>query len=189
MLERQVNRRIKLRMLQPTDAIELFSVVERNRDYLRQWLPWLDRNSSVEDTLDFIESTLNQFASGRGLVCAVRWDGDIVGVTGFHPIDRLNRSVELGYWLAEQYTGLGIMTRSCRTLVDYAFDALALNRVVIRVAAENRRSQAVAERLGFRREGVLREAEWLYDRYVDLVVFAALNREWSARHAGENAGR
>lgn len=182
MFEQRIDSKITLRMLQPVDATELFEVVERNRDYLRQWLPWLDQNRTADDTLEFIDSALDQYASGRGFVCAVRWNRSIVGVAGYHPIDRANRCVELGYWLAEEHTGKGIMTKSCRTLVDFAFDGLRLNRVVIRAADGNQRSKAVAERLGFRREGVLREAEWLYDRYVDLVVFGILNREWKRFH-------
>ncbi len=70
------------------------------------------------------------------------------------------------------------MTRACRALVDYAFAKLQLNRVEIRCATGNLRSQAIPERLGFTREGTLREGEWLYDHFVDLIVYSMLAREW-----------
>jgi ribosomal-protein-serine acetyltransferase len=50
--------------------------------------------------------------------------------------------------------------------------------VEVRAAPGNRRSRAIPERLGFRQEGILRDAEWLYDHYVDLVVYAMLADDW-----------
>ena len=70
------------------------------------------------------------------------------------------------------------MTRACRALVTHAFRELGLHRVEIRAAPGNRRSRAIPERLGFRQEGILRDAEWPYDHYVDLVVYAMLADEW-----------
>ena len=66
------------------------------------------------------------------------------------------------------------MTRACRALVAHAFDTLRLQRVEIRVATGNRRSRAIPERLGFREEGILRQVEWLYNHYVDHVVYGRL---------------
>jgi len=63
-------------------------------------------------------------------------------------------------------------------LVDHAFGAWRLHRVEIRAGVENARSRAIPERLGFRREGVLREAERVGDRYVDQVVYAVLAGDW-----------
>jgi ribosomal-protein-serine acetyltransferase len=54
------------------------------------------------------------------------------------------------------------------------------NRVVIACASKNQRSRAIPERLGFTHEGVAREAEWLYDRFVDSEIYALLNREWNS---------
>ncbi len=71
------------------------------------------------------------------------------------------------------------MTRACRALVGHAFTELNLNRVEIRCASDNARSCAIPERLSFRREGLLREAEWLYDRFVDHVVYGLIRSEWN----------
>ena len=72
------------------------------------------------------------------------------------------------------------MTRACRALVDHGFHDMGLHRIEIRVAPGNTRSRAVAERLGFTQEGVLRDAAWLYDHYVDYVVYGMLSNEWQA---------
>jgi len=168
---------LRLRTLLPDDARELFSAVDANRAYLRQWLPWLDANTEVAHSLTFIRSTM---AKGEeALTCAILLRGSIVGIISYHHMDPANRSVELGYWLGEPVAGRGIMTRCCRVMIDHAFTKLGLNRVIIRAAVDNERSRTVAERLGLVQEGILREAEWLYDHYVDLVVYAVLKRDWT----------
>jgi ribosomal-protein-serine acetyltransferase len=100
---------------------------------------------------------------------------------GFNAIDWQNRRTEIGYWLAPPFQGRGVMTKTCRFLVAYAFAELNLNRVEILCAVENLRSRAVPERLGFREEGVLRQAEWVRDHFNDLVVYAMLAEEWDGK--------
>ena len=70
------------------------------------------------------------------------------------------------------------MTASCRSLINYAFTILNLNRVVITCATANERSCAIPLRLGFTHEGIARDAEWLYDRFVDHDLYALLRRDW-----------
>ena len=180
MFERAIDTDLKLRMLREEDAEELFHVVDANRQHLRRWLPWLDANTEVEHTRQFINSTGDQHARNEGFVCGVLLSDRIVGVVGYHPIRWGNRSVEIGYWLSRGAVGSGIMTRCCRVLVAHAFSQLGLNRVAIPAAVGNLRSRAIPERLGFRQEGIIRDAEWLYDHYVDHVLYAALKREWNS---------
>jgi ribosomal-protein-serine acetyltransferase len=89
--------------------------------------------------------------------------------------------VEIGYWLAAPFQGRGIMTRACRAMVAYAFDTLRLQKVVIRCALGNTRSCAIPQRLGFKHEGIARQAEWLYDHFVDLNLFGMLASNWYAQ--------
>ena len=72
------------------------------------------------------------------------------------------------------------MTSASRALVDQAFNQAKLNRVEIRCAIGNERSRAIPSRLCFREEGLLRDAEWLYDHFVDHIVYAMLARDWAA---------
>jgi ribosomal-protein-serine acetyltransferase len=100
-----------------------------------------------------------------------------VGVCGYHQIDWENRSTSIGYWIAESAQGAGTVTRAVQALVDNAFGTWRLHRVEIQAGAENQRSRAIPERLGFTREGVLRHAELVGTRYVDHVVYALLGPE------------
>jgi ribosomal-protein-serine acetyltransferase len=70
------------------------------------------------------------------------------------------------------------MTKGCQALISYAFNDLELNRIEIRCATGNRKSCAIPERLGFVKEGVVRQAEWLYDHFVDHIIYGMLASEW-----------
>ena len=174
----------ELRLLEERHAQELADLTDRNREYLRVWLPWVDTNRTLDDRKNFIRGALEQFAQNRGFVAGIWHEGRLAGVIGYDAIDWDNRTTEVGYWLGEEFQGRGLVTEACRALVDHALEELELNRVIISCATENKRSCAIAERLGFRREGVRRQAEWLYDHFVDHVVYATLASEWrQARHS------
>ena len=174
----RLSDRHELRLLQTADAQELFALININRTHLRQWLPWLDSINDVANTRNFIESMLEQFIDRQGFVAAICYNRSIVGTIGFNRIDRHNRLGYIGYWLAQSHQGQGIVTASCRSLINYAFTILNLNRVVITCATANDRSRAIPLRLGFSHEGIARDAEWLYDRYVDHDLYALLRCDW-----------
>ena len=183
MFYQSVDRDLCLRLLEPRDADALFRLLDESRAYLREWLPFLDANQSSADTRAFIQSGLQQYASQNGAQIGLWYRGEIAGVLGLHYIDWANRSTSLGYWLGERYQGKGIMTRSCKAVIDILFHEYGLNRVEIRAATGNRKSRAVAERLGFKYEGCKRQAEWLYDHYVDHAVYSLLAEEWRSLQA------
>lgn len=160
------------------DAPELFGVTEANREYLRRWLPWLDNINRVEDTRAFIRAAQAQTAHNNGAQLAIRREGQIVGVVGHHQIDWRNRLTSLGYWVSQEHQGRGVVTSAARALVTHAFTAARLNRVEVRCAVGNHKSRAIPDRLGFVREGLIRDAEWLYDHFVDHCVYAMLARDW-----------
>ena len=178
---------LRLRHLRVDDAPQLFALVDRNRAWLRTWLPWLDTTTTVLHSLAFIEHLRREHTAGRRFTCGLFYKGQLVGIAGSHPIDHVNRACQFGYWLDEAHTGRGLMTSAIRALLAHAFTTLQLHRVEIRAAPGNYASQAVCERLGFIREGVVRDGEWLYDRYVDLTVNSMLAREWHVLHADADA--
>lgn len=168
-------------MLEEGDADRLYRLVDAHREYMREWLPWVDSEKGPGDTKRFIQFVQQQYRRNEGLQTGIWYNGEIVGVIGYHKFDWLNRATSIGYWLGKEFQGRGIMTRSCQALVDYAFGEMGIHRVEIRCAAGNSRSRAIPDRLGFRIEGTAAEAEWLYDHYVDLVVYAMLDRDWRER--------
>lgn len=173
-----VDDKTRLRPLCTRDAEVLFELTEANRGYLRQWLPWLDAVTSVDDSREFIRACDERARRSGAFAALIESAGEPCGVVGYNWIDPINRSCEIGYWLAESHAGRGVMTRACATLIAHAFETLLLNRVVIPAAVGNRRSRAIPERLGFAQEGVLRDAEWLYDHFVDHALYSLLRRDW-----------
>lgn len=179
----QVHDKTTLRLLEPRHAEPLFALTDANRAHLREWLPWLDSTTSVKDTLAFIQASQQQFASNNGFQAGIWYQDQIVGVIGFR-IAWQNQSTSIGYWLSREFQGRGIMTKACRALADYAFKELGLNRVEIRCAVENLKSRAIPERLGFKNEGTVRQAERLYERFLDIVIYGVLANEWSMGERG-----
>lgn len=179
----KVDDDVVLKLLDPTHSQSLYELIDSCRPYLKQWLPWVDGTKEVSDTKQFIERTQKQFASNNGFRTGIWYRGNMAGVIGFHDVNWSNKSTSIGYWLGEGYQGKGIMTRACRAFVDHAFNGLNLNRVEIRCAVDNLKSRAIPERLHFINEGTIRDAEWLYDQYVDHVVYGILAQEWTPSDA------
>lgn len=179
MFECIVNEELSLRLLEPVDAQPLFALMDRQRAYLRQWLPWVDKTQSERDTRQFINLGLSQLAANNGFQAGIWHRRQLVGAIGLHAIDWQNRSTTIGYWLSSEAQGQGLMTQSVRAAGQICFDRYGLNRIDLRAAVENRRSRAIAERLGFVYEGCLRQAEWLYDHFVDHALYAILAEQWS----------
>jgi ribosomal-protein-serine acetyltransferase len=174
----EVDSTLRLKVLEQNDADALFALIDSDRPHLRQWLPWVDANATIQESIAFIRSMELQQKENLSFQCGIYDHDALAGIVGFHRIDWINRVAEIGYWLGSTYEGNGIMTKSCLTLVNYAFFNFGLNRVQIRCAAENVKSQAVVRRLGFFEEGIQHQAEFLYDRYVDLVVFGMTADVW-----------
>ncbi len=168
---------LRLVQLQPDDADELFALTDANRAHLRPWLPWLDQSRAPAATLNFIEFTVREADAGTGLHFGIYEQTILVGVCGYNRIDAANRGANIGYWLAADAQRRGIMSRCIAALASYGFAKRDLHRQVIACAETNRASAAVAERCGFRFEGVARDAEWLYDHYVSHRIHARLRTD------------
>ncbi len=174
----QVSDDIQLRVLESKNAKELYQLIDDNRSYLKEWLPWVGVTTNVDAIKQFIKSAKKQMTDNNGFQTGIYYKEHIAGCIGLHGIDWNNKKTTIGYWLAEEYQGKGIMTQSCKAIINYVINDLGLNRVEIRAAELNKKSRAVAERLGFTVEGRVRQAEWLYDHYVDHVIYSILAQEW-----------
>ena len=173
------SKQIEIRLFEEHHSEELYRLIDANRVSLRQWLPWLDWSNSPADTAEHIRISLDRYKDSNGFSAGIWIDGQLGGAIGLHAIDTRHRSSSIGYWLSGSFRGLGVMTRACAELVSKVFQHYRLHRVEIRCATGNQKSCAIARRLGFTYEGTLREAEWLYDHFVDLAVYSMLEQEWA----------
>jgi ribosomal-protein-serine acetyltransferase len=176
-----VDKEVELALLDFFHAEELFKLIIENDKYLRVWLPWLDNNQTLESMKTFIASTKKKFSENNGFEVVINYNNQIAGILGVHPIDWANKKTSIGYWVSESFQGNGLVTKSCKSVLDCLFNKYNLNRIEIECGIENKKSRAIPERLGFVQEGIKRENEWLYDHYVDSIVYSMLKRDWDKR--------
>lgn len=169
--------RISLRWLTEEDVPSLFSIFS-DPEVMRYWssLPLTDRDGArrlLADIHDYFrQRTLFQWGIAR------RTDGLIIGTCTLFNIDSANRRAELGYALGREHWGQGYMQEALGALLEFCFDSLNLHRVEADVDPQNGASIKTLERLGFQREGYLRE-RWLVGGGVqDALFYGLLRREW-----------
>lgn len=173
-LKWQLTDDVIARALGLADAKHIFPVVDRNRSYLRQWLPWLDFNVSVFDSRDFIRDALIGYRENKSLHLGL-WANeakDFIGICGFYTIK--DGTAKLGYWVDEKWQGHGVITSACQKFIDYGFNELGLNEIIISAATGNVASQNVAKKLNMQLKETIKDDEWLYDRYVDHQIYSIL---------------
>ncbi len=113
-------------------------------------------------------------------------DGDtLIGTVGLHRIDWKNRHASFGILIGEKSEwGKGYGTEATGLMTAYAFDTLNLNRVWLHVYEHNDRGRRAYEKVGFQREGVLRQETYRQGRYYDAFIMAILRQDWEQRQAG-----
>lgn len=150
--------RVVVRPYQLADAEALREAVEQSREHLRPWLPFADAHQSIEESRDWITSTMARWLLREEFALSI-WGattGRFLGGVGLHPRDWEAGVFEIGYWLRAGEEGHGYMSEAVRLVMQLGAQMLHANRLEIRCDARNGRSAAVAERLGFVREGELR---------------------------------
>lgn len=178
MFKYQITEDMDLRILELRHAEIVYQLVDENRNYLGKWLPWVDFTRSVEDSKDFIKLELNRFSNNKGFSSGIFYKNQFVGCISIHDINWNHKKTSIGYWIGKQFQGLGLMTTACKYLTEYAFSELMLNRIEINACMENSSSRRVAERLGYKHEGTIRQVEFINGRYYDHVLYGMTADQW-----------
>jgi RimJ/RimL family protein N-acetyltransferase len=130
-----------------------------------------------EDYLDKLAASEPEI----GLGIAVRETDRLIGVTGLKDLDVKNRSACFGIVIGEKAEwDKGHGTEATALMVRYAFETLNLNRVWLHVLEYNQRGVRAYEKVGFRKEGVLRQEHYRHGRYWDTITMAILRADWDA---------
>ena len=168
---------LEIRILQEKDAGAFFEVLEKNRARLKQWVPWLDLVATSQDATLFIQNALAGMEKNAEVTLGIWLQDQFIGTVGINNWNALNRTALLGYWISEEFEGQGIATQCCRTFCQYCFEHLGINRIELKCACHNVRSEAIAKRLGFTFEGISFQAEYLYGVFVDQKVYALVKNQ------------
>jgi ribosomal-protein-serine acetyltransferase len=173
-----INEKLALKLRSPEDASAIYRVIDNNREHLRVWLDWVDNTRSPEDVKKFIIACNEGFQEKKSADFGIWYDGEWVGSMGFHNISERYKTGAIGYWLDKEHQGKGIMTACVKAITEYGFNELGLNRVEIECSVMNEKSKAVAERLGFVLEGVLRHNRVHEGKSQDGLIFSMIKTEW-----------
>ena len=143
--------RLILRPLTSRDAPGLLEAVTASYPELHRWMPWAKAPYGIDDARRFCAFARRRFEEGVDfhVLLVLADDRRIIGSAGVQTRDPDVPSFEIGYWLDTAFVGRGFVTEAVRTLTHFAFDRLGGRRVELRIDDSNRRSQAVAERLGY----------------------------------------
>jgi len=171
--------RLQLRPLVASDARALYAIFS-DALVMRYWStpPWTDLTQAEARIADETEG----MHAGRSLRLALVRTGDdaLVGTCSLFSFNEACRRAEIGYALARSAWGAGLMHEALQALVGFAFDALRLHRLEADIDPRNTASASSLERLGFVKEGHLRE-RWIVDGEVsDSVLYGLLQSDWRA---------
>lgn len=169
---------LKLEMISIEHAESIFNLINQNKVHLREWLPWVIKMETIEQLKEIILISQQGFTDNSDHAFVIKYEEKIAGRIGVYDIDHQNKIGSIGYWIGEKFQGKGIVTKSCIAIIEYCFHHLDLNRLEIKCAVKNYKSQAIAEKLHFTKEGVLREAELLHTEFIDLFSYSLLKKEW-----------
>lgn len=173
-----VSKQIILHPIQLDDALEIFQTINNQRNYLVRWLPFVAFTKEQKDTEAFINTVNNVPEDKLEHTFVIRYENDFAGIIGYRGTDRANKKTELGYWLSEHFQGKGIVFQSVKELIEYSFNQLEMNRIVIRCAVGNHKSKKIPISLHFKFEGIERDGELLSDgNFTDLEVYSLLKRD------------
>jgi ribosomal-protein-serine acetyltransferase len=168
--------RLVLSPVEPVDASDLWLAVDASRSHLEAWLPWVPFNTDLDASWRYCEASASDWDHTRALRLTIRERATrrFLGVVGLESLAHLHQSADLGYWLRVDGTRRGYMTEAAQATLAWAFKRVNCHRVRVAAATDNAASLGVIRRLGFRFEGVAREAERCQGRWLDHALFGLL---------------
>ena len=177
-----ITSRLILRPLRHEDARALFSIWS-DADAMRYFsFPTMGR---LDQATDRVARLLKTSTDGKDFVCAVelRTTGEVLGNCDLFHADEQCRRAEIGFSLQRTHWGNGYMTEAASALIEHAFSALKLHRIEADIDPRNVASARLLERLGFVREGLLRDRWIVGDEVSDSALYGLLDKDRRAHMA------
>ncbi len=167
---------VQLRSLTTADIPDLHAIFS-DADVVR--FMSISQLTSEASTLNFLAQIHNGFRAGTLYQWGIELEQRIVGTCTLADIDRTNRRAEIGFALGRAFWGQGLIHHALPAMIQFAFERLDLRRIEADADPRNAASIRVLERLGFQREGLLRERYIQLGEVQDAMIFGLLRREWS----------
>jgi ribosomal-protein-alanine N-acetyltransferase len=135
---------------------------------------------SVEKAQKHLDWLISLHTENKGLrpVITVKNEDAYIGDVGYYDYESKHHRAEIGYILAKEYWGNGMMTEALEAMLRFGFNEMGLNRVQALIDPRNNASLRVVEKHGFRYEGTFRDYELEYGEFIDLDMYSLLKREF-----------
>ncbi|MCX5145229.1 GNAT family protein [Streptomyces sp. NPDC048550] len=159
-------------------AEEFLAHMDRGREFIGEHIVLADFVTDLDSARGFLSSYAQKTAADGGRIYGIRVGGTLVGGVLFRTFDAESGNCEVGCWLEPAAAGRGLVSTACRVLIDWAFHERGMHRAEWHASSANKKSLAVAERLGMTREGVLREAYPYRGVRQNTEIWAVLAHEW-----------
>ena len=173
--------RFTLRPFRRRDVGAVHNAVLASLAELSEYLPWARANYSRSTTQQFIRESAAAWHEGRAFDFTIRRDLEPdrhIGNVSIWHVSRANMVGEVGYWVRTDQTSQGVCTEVVARVLRFGFEELGLHRIVLRIGVGNRASERVAEKLGFRLEGTLRDDVKVGSNWMDHTIWGLLEHEW-----------
>lgn len=181
MFVRPITEDAELRPLEPWQAAEFATHVDKARAAIGPYIPWAEVVVDESSAHAFLQRYADRQAADDGRIYGIWRAGELVGGVLFRTFDAGAGSCEIGVWLAADAQGHGLVTRAAQQLIDWAIGVRGLTRVEWRCMSTNQPSIAVAQRLGLTCEGTFRQAFPYRGEVHDVQVWSLLSDEWQVR--------
>ncbi len=172
------SERLLIRAPKVEDAPLVWESLKNSHKALQPWMPFAQKSQTIEETTENLRQAVADFITRKDLRLHLflKETGEFIGSSGFHRINWDIPKVEIGYWLDSRFEGKGYMTEAADRLTEFAFEELGVRRVEIRCDTDNVRSRAVAERLKYTLEGILKQDSLSADgKYIrDTCIYAKI---------------
>src|SRR5262245_26816920 len=173
----------EMRALEPWYCDEFAAHGADVRDHLKPWVPFASRVVDSGTARELLQDFADRQARDTGRIYGIWVDGRLSGGTLFQRFDVGLGVCEIGAWLAPRAEGRGLITRAAGHMIDWAISVRGMSRVEWNHSPDNKRSRAVAQRLGMTNEGIRRSDFVVGDQRQDTEGWAMLATEWPALRA------
>ena len=177
-----VNDEVRLIIPELSMATEVYDLIDSDRDHLRRYLDFVDASVDVSIQRAYFKMKMEAAAKGTDKLFLIAVKNKIVGCIDLHKIERPSNKAEIGYWIHSSYSGKNIVTQSVKTLCDYSFDVLNLNKLSLFADVENIASNKVALKAGFKLVGIKYQDNIMYDEYRDMNEYYLLTSDVTRRN-------